>query len=129
MFTLESIEWAHSKVQSWADFPAYIQEFKKLGVLSYSIYVCDGHARYEWSNNYVISSPAAFQEKKVNTKLDLDTFKEQLHKHQQWQTDYPTFCNDAAWSGIMKRVMDLENMKCHYYNTSLEIVVSESIAH
>lgn len=32
MFTVEQIKTAHSKVKSGADFPAYIQDIKKLGV-------------------------------------------------------------------------------------------------
>lgn len=31
MFTIEQIKTAHSQVKSGADFPAYIQEIKKLG--------------------------------------------------------------------------------------------------
>ena len=33
MFTVEQIKAAHSKVKSGADFPAYIQEIKALGLL------------------------------------------------------------------------------------------------
>lgn len=32
MFTIQQIKDAHSKVKSGADFPAYIQDIKKLGV-------------------------------------------------------------------------------------------------
>jgi hypothetical protein len=32
MFAVEQIKTAHSKVKSGADFPAYIQDIKKLGV-------------------------------------------------------------------------------------------------
>ena len=35
MFTVEQIKAAHSKVQSGADFPAYIREIKELGVTHY----------------------------------------------------------------------------------------------
>jgi len=35
MFTVEQIESAHGKVKSGADFPNYIQEIKKLGVVSF----------------------------------------------------------------------------------------------
>ena len=34
MFTVNQIKEAHSKVKSGADFPAYIQDIKKLGVYS-----------------------------------------------------------------------------------------------
>ncbi|MGB4398918.1 MAG: DUF1398 family protein [Daejeonella sp.] len=35
MFTAEQIKAAHSKVKSGADFPAYIQDIKALGVTGY----------------------------------------------------------------------------------------------
>lgn len=44
MFTEAQIKHAHSKVQSGADFPAYIQEIISLGVISYDVYVADGHS-------------------------------------------------------------------------------------
>ena len=40
MFTVEQIKTAHGKVKSGADFPAYINEVKKLGVSFYE-YVYD----------------------------------------------------------------------------------------
>lgn len=128
MFTLEDIEKAHSKVTSWADFPTYIKELKRLGILSYSVYVSDGHTVYEWNDGYAISSTAAYSPKEINTKLHLNMFTEQLRKHQQGEMDYPTFCQDAAWCGITQWVMDLQNMKCNYYDNSMEVVISESIA-
>jgi hypothetical protein len=42
MFTVEQIKTAHGKVKSGADFPAYIQDIKKLGVTSYETFVTDG---------------------------------------------------------------------------------------
>ena len=39
MFTVEQIESAHEKVKSGADFPHYIQEIKKIGVLSFETWV------------------------------------------------------------------------------------------
>ena len=39
MFTVEQIKVAHSKVKSGADFPAYIQDIKKLGVTFYETFV------------------------------------------------------------------------------------------
>jgi hypothetical protein len=58
MFTLDQIKLAHSKVKSGADFPAYIQELKVLGVTSYETFVGDGHTDYHGSNNVIVSNPA-----------------------------------------------------------------------
>ncbi len=46
MFAIEQINTAHSKVKSGADFPAYIQDLKKIGVQAYESFVSDGHTVY-----------------------------------------------------------------------------------
>lgn len=56
MFTIEQIKAAHSNVKSGADFPAYIQDIKKLGVAAYDVFVADGHADYYGDNDYKTSS-------------------------------------------------------------------------
>lgn len=56
MFTIEQIQAAHSKVKSGADFPAYIQEIKKMGVNFYETFVTDRHTDYSAANNYKTSS-------------------------------------------------------------------------
>ena len=43
MFTIDQIKEAHSKVKSGADFPQYVQDLIKLGVIHYTTYVRDGH--------------------------------------------------------------------------------------
>ena len=58
MFTVEQIKAAHSKVKSGADFPAYIQDIKKLGVTYYETFVTDGHTDYYGANKYKTTAPA-----------------------------------------------------------------------
>lgn len=60
MFTIEQIGVAHSKVKSGADFPAYIRELKKLGVVHYKTFVADGHTDYYGANDYCATSPAKY---------------------------------------------------------------------
>ena len=66
MFTLQQIQDAHAKVQSGADFPRYIQDLKDLWVRSYTIFVSDGHAEYQWTDNSTITSPAIYQLLTIN---------------------------------------------------------------
>jgi hypothetical protein len=56
MFTIEQIKKAHSKVESGADFPSYIQELKTLGIMSYINFVNDGTTQYFGANDYSIAS-------------------------------------------------------------------------
>ncbi len=43
MFTIEEIEFAHAKIKSGADFPNYIQDIKKIGVVAFETWVSDSH--------------------------------------------------------------------------------------
>lgn len=46
MFTVEQIKTAHSKVKTGADFAAYIQELKYIGVTYYETSLSDGHTDF-----------------------------------------------------------------------------------
>lgn len=126
MFTLDQIKTAHSKVKSGADFPAYIRDLKKLGVVSYITFVKDGHTDYSGTDDFKTSSPARYPDLQVAAKSDALQFTTDLKAHQQGKTDYPTFCSDCAKSGIEKWIVDLTRMTCTYFDqTGNEILVEQ----
>jgi len=127
MFTIEQIKAAHSKVKSGADFPLYIQDIKKLGVTDYETFVTDGHTDYFGINNYKTSSPAKYSELKIADHSNKEQFKSDLKAHQQGKTDYLTFCNDCAKSGIEKWLVNIEKMSCTYFNNAGNEVLLEEI--
>ncbi|MES2838177.1 MAG: DUF1398 family protein [Bacteroidota bacterium] len=127
MFTLEQIKNAHSKVKSGADFPAYIQEIKKLGVTFYETFVADGHTDYYGENDYKISTVAKYNPLSVSEKSNLENFKTDLKAHQQGKTDYPTFCNDCAKSGIEKWALCFKKMTCTYFDKAGNEVLVEKV--
>lgn len=126
MFTIDQIKAAHSKVKSGADFPAYIQELKQLGVQNYTSYVTDGHTDYTGNNSFATSSEAKYAAKQIAAESNSEQFISDLRNHQKGGTDYPTFCNDCAKSGIDNWVVDLNKMTCIYYDTmGTEILVEQ----
>ncbi len=126
MFTIEEIKAAHSKVKSGADFPAYIQDIKKLGVVSYETFVSDGHTDYSGEAGYKAALPTKYDVLTVAAICNAEQFKADLKTHQQGQTDYITFCNDCAKSGIEKWVVSIDEMSCTYYDKAgNEILVEE----
>lgn len=127
MFTLEQIKVAHSKVKSGADFPAYIQDLKKLGVTTYETFVADGHSEYNGIKNYKISSTSIYEMLPIANSSTPEQFKADLKAHQQGKTDYPTFCNDCAKSGIEKWVVCLQKMTCTYYDKAGNETLTEQI--
>jgi uncharacterized protein YbcV (DUF1398 family) len=127
MFTLEQIKSAHAKVQSGADFPNYVQELKQLGVTHYEAYVSDGHTAYFGKNNYKIKALAKYDSLTVAENSNIDQFKTDLKSHQQGQTDYMTFCNDCAKSGVEKWLVCMEKMTCTYYAKDGKAMLTEAI--
>jgi uncharacterized protein YbcV (DUF1398 family) len=127
MFTIEQITSAHSKVKSGADFPAYIQDLKKLGVTNYETFVSDGHTDYYGVDDYKTSSTAKYAVLNVTENSNVEQFKADLKAHQQGKTDYPTFCNDCAKSGIEKWIVSFGNMTCTYYSKSGNEILQEQV--
>lgn len=127
MFTIEQIKEAHSKVKSGADFPAYIHDLKKLGVIYYETFVSDGHTNYYGANQYKASSAAKYDTLQMASSPNSDQFKIDLKDHQQGKTDYPTFCKDCAKSGIDNWIVRLDAMTCTYYDNSNKEILMEQI--
>lgn len=126
MFTLQQIQSAHSKVKSGADFPAYIKDIKAIGVTFYETFVNDGHTDYYGADNYKITSAAKYNTLNIAADCNAAQFKTDLLAHQQGKTNYPTFCNDCATSGIEKWAVNLQVMTCTYYdNANNEILVEQ----
>ena len=127
MFTIEQIKAAHSKVKSGADFPCYVQEMKSLGVLFYEHFVADGHIHYHGANNFILLADAKWSPVEIATTSDKENLKHSLLIHQQGQTDYLTFCKQAAKAGVEKWIVDIQKMTCTYYDKSGSEILVEMI--
>lgn len=127
MFTLEQIKHAHGKVLSGADFPTYISTLKALGLTQYELYVSDGHADYFGHKNHKIASAAVYNTLYIASAPDAPQFKAALKAHQQGHTDYQTFCQQAAASGVEKWVVDIAKMTCTYYDKAGNNILEEVI--
>ena len=124
MFTIEQIESAHGKVKSGADFPHYIQEIKKIGVLSFETWVNDSHTEYFGENGFQSNSKPKYEKLVVSDMCAKEKFIEYLKIHQKGETDYFTFCNHCAETGIEKWNVNLKEMTCTYYDKAgTEILV------
>jgi len=129
MFTVEQIMAAHNKVKSGADFPAYIQEIKALGVTNYEAYVTDGHIDYHGANHYTAKVPAKYEPLIIATAPSIDEFKAELKAHQQGKTDFLTFIKMCAKFGVEKWMICMSEMTCTYYDKSENEILVEEIPH
>jgi uncharacterized protein YbcV (DUF1398 family) len=127
MFTLEQIKDAHSRVKTGADFPAYIQDMKKLGVHSYEHFVTDGHITYHGIADFYLSALPKWDAVPIAPKEQVEKLKHEIKIHQAGKTDYLTFCRHSAEAGVEKWVVDMLNMMCTYYDQAGGEMVAEPI--
>jgi uncharacterized protein YbcV (DUF1398 family) len=127
MFTVEQIEQAHEKVKSGADFPKYIQEIKKIGVIGFETWVQDSCTNYFGLNNFSVSSKPKYDAIIISENSNAENFKTQLKNHQQGKTDYYTFCKACGETGIEKWIVNLDEMTCIYYDKIGNEILVEQI--
>lgn len=127
MFTLQQVKDAHARVKSGADFPAYIQDMKALGVTAYDHYVSDGRIHYFGSGDYAIAAPPKYVAYQVTDIATQSALAQALQIHQQGGTDYFTFCKQAAAAGVEKWRVDTVGMTCTYYDVAGAAVLVEAI--
>jgi uncharacterized protein YbcV (DUF1398 family) len=126
-FTLDQIHAAAEKVRSGADFPRYVQDLKALGVRSYDNYVADGRTTYFGTEDFAVHSPAKYPPMSLPASGSAEKLKHALSIHQQGQTDYPTFCRQAADAGVEKWTSDLREMTVSYVDAQGNVLVVEMI--
>lgn len=127
MFTVEQISAAHSKVKSGADFPLFIKEIKMLGVTHYEAYVIDGHIDYHGGSSCKVTVSAKYPPLEIANTPKTEEFKAELLAHQQGKTDYLTFINMCAETGIEKWEISLDKMTCVYYDKAGNEILAEQI--
>lgn len=127
MFTAEQISAVHSKVKSGADFPAYIKEIKRLGVLRYRTYVADGHIDYYGANDHIASVPPKYNQLPVADVPNIEQFKAELLAHQRGKSDFLTFIKSCASYGVERWEISMNEMTCTYYDKQGNEMLVEQI--
>jgi uncharacterized protein YbcV (DUF1398 family) len=127
MFSIAQIKEAYSKVKSGADFPAYIQDLIELGVHGYDIFINDDHEEYFGVDNYRVAATKTYGTIAIAPSANKERFIGFLVIHQDGQTDYQTFCNQAAIFGITKWSVNIIDMTCTYFDSSEALLLIEKI--
>lgn len=127
MFTLEQLAAAHAKVKSGAYFPRYVQDIKALGLAHYDFFVSDGHAEYVASSGDMIAAPAKYASKTIAPTANVDALRHTIAIHQQGQTDFAIFCQQAADAGVRYWRTDVVNLACIYVDMAGNDMVNEPI--
>lgn len=127
MFTLQQLKAAHAKVKTGADFPRYVLEIKGLGLRRYEYLVQDGTTVYYGDNAQQVKSLPIYADKEINDSSSAAALRHTIVIHQQGQTDFLTFCQQAAEAGVEKWVIDTERMVCTYLDKKGAVLVEEPI--
>jgi len=127
MFTTDQIHEAFSKVKSGADFPQFVQDLKEIGVTHYDNFVSDGRTKYYGSNDFMLEGNPKYPEMKVNETSSSDSLKYAISIHQKGQTDYPTFCKQAADAGVEKWIVHMIEMSVTYLDKKGQKLIVEPI--
>jgi uncharacterized protein YbcV (DUF1398 family) len=128
MFSLEEIKAAESKIKTGADFPQFIKEIKAMGVVRNDVYVSNGLSIYfDNEDNSQQARPADYPELSINDESSAEKLAHAIKIHQEGETDYFTFCKQAADAGVEKWVIDLGHMTYTYLNAEGKELVKENI--
>jgi uncharacterized protein YbcV (DUF1398 family) len=127
MFTIEQIKVAHDKMKSGADFPKYIAEIKEIGVVALEMWVKDRRTVFFGLNNFQTKSKTAHETLALATVTDKDKFVHYLKKHQKGKTDFFTFCQHCAATGIEKWNVDFYTMTCTYFDKDKKEILVEIV--
>ncbi len=121
MFTEQQVKEAHAKVKTGADYPSYVQELKKLGVVKYDFIVKNGANVFFGEGNFSV------KKQKVAMNSSSNKLSHTIAIHQQGKTDFPTFCVQAAEAGVEKWTSDLKKMAVIYYDCKGKELLAEPI--
>lgn len=127
MFTKNQIQEAFGKVKSGADFPQLVQDLKVIGVTHYENFVEDGKTIFHGENNFTLINEPKYPALKLNETGSVEKLKHALLIHQKGQTDYLTFCKDAADAGVEKWITHMLQMTVAYSDKKGNVLVVEDI--
>lgn len=128
MFTIAEIKTAESKIKTGADFPQFIKEIKDLGVTRNDVYISNGLSIYFNNEDQAVqASPDEYPVLVINDEPSVNKLKHALEVHQRAETNYLTFCKQAADAGVEKWVIDVANMTCTYLDSEQNELIKEKI--
>ena len=127
MFTKEQIEAAHSKVKSGADFPNYVKEIKKLGIISHEVLLLEGTWIFKGVDGQVVQFRKGKESIIISSQTSPEKFKQILTMHQNGETEYGTFCVQAGEAGVERWISDFKHMTVSYLDSYGNIIDIEPI--
>ena len=82
---------------------------------------------YYGGNKHEVRSAVTYAPLAIAEISSPATLQHNIAIHQQGQTDFITFCRQAAQAGVEKWVIDTQKMMCTYYDLQGNEIVAEPI--
>ncbi|MBO3065231.1 MULTISPECIES: DUF1398 domain-containing protein [Staphylococcus] len=125
-FSLSAIHQAHQQYTG-VDFPKLFKAFKVMGITINTVDIQIGTTVYTHQNGEQIIDTGVKSTVPIAKHTDKEQVKEALVQHQAGETDFPTFCDAMAQSGVYKWHISIDAGTCAYINLNNEIVIIEQI--
>lgn len=125
-FTLKAIQDAHNKYTG-PDFPKLFKAFKDMGMTTNIVNIQQGASTYINTEKQTITTNSVKATHTVATTSHSSNVKDILKRHQNGDTDFPTFCEEMAQAGIYKWNIDIHAGTCSYIDLNDQTIVSEQI--
>ena len=127
MFTLDQIKQSYDKVKTEADFAIYIQELINLGIKGYDTHLNDGSVVYYTDSDFNLSTDTKYPALPITAIANKERFIECLVMHENGQTDYYTFCQQATQCGIAKCRINIVELTSTYLSNEGDAIIIEKI--
>jgi uncharacterized protein YbcV (DUF1398 family) len=127
MFSNTQLADAHAKVKSGADYPGYVRELKRLGVLRYDFIVATGTNIFYGEGGYRLETDPKYTALTVARAASAAELQQILRVHQAGETDSLTFFRQAAEAGVDRWTCDLGRMEVIYTDGDGRVLLREAV--
>lgn len=112
------------KANANGDFLELVKSLKAIGITKFQTCASTAKSMYFDQAGNTVYDQTDFFNFPIG-KLDVETFKQALVQHQQGKTDFPTWLQVTAASGIGYWIVDLSDSTCIYYDLNDNPVYTE----
>lgn len=114
------------KMSGNGDFPKLVKSYRDYGITKFQTCASTAKTMYFDNVENCVYDEQDFFNYEIGA-LNIEQFKQDLLAHQQGKTDFPTWLELTAASGIGYWIVDLNAMTCVYYDLDNNPVHTEKI--
>lgn len=114
------------KLNANGNFPKLVKSYQEYGIVKFQTCASTAKTMYfDQTENFVYDETDFFSFK--IGEVNIEKFKADLIAHQQGETDFPTWLELTASSGVAYWIVDLNTKTCVYYDLANNQLYTEMI--